>query len=161
MLDVWNDNAAIIVQIESALGSKNAEEICAVPGVDAIMIGTGDLRLDMRLPFGFDGQEPEFIAAVDRIENAARAHGFPLVGFALGQQAMEAKLAKGYTGLMVGADILAIINAHASLLGMAREAAKTVDERRKLEAGAPTAKKVETNGVHVNGKEATTTANGQ
>jgi len=123
------------------------------------MIGTGDLRLDMRLPFGFDGQEPEFIAAVDRIENAAKAHGFPLVGFALGQPAMEAKLAKGYNGLMVGADILAIITAHSSLLSMAREAAKAVDEKRKQEVGVPKTKKVETNGVHVNGKEAT--ANGQ
>jgi 4-hydroxy-2-oxoheptanedioate aldolase len=32
VFDVWNDNAVIIMQIESALGVKNAAEIAATPG---------------------------------------------------------------------------------------------------------------------------------
>ena len=49
MFDVWNDNAVIIMQIESALGVKNAHDIAAVDGVDALMIGPADLRFDMGL----------------------------------------------------------------------------------------------------------------
>lgn len=49
ILDVYNENAAVIMQIESAEGVKNAEAICAVEGVDAIMIGTGDLRMSLGL----------------------------------------------------------------------------------------------------------------
>jgi 2-keto-3-deoxy-L-rhamnonate aldolase RhmA len=32
VFDVFNDNAAVIMQIESALGVQNAAEIAAVPG---------------------------------------------------------------------------------------------------------------------------------
>lgn len=53
MFDVWNDNAVIIMQIESALGVKNAHEIAAVEGVDALMIGPADLRFDMGLVRSF------------------------------------------------------------------------------------------------------------
>ncbi|KZP10283.1 Phosphoenolpyruvate/pyruvate domain-containing protein, partial [Athelia psychrophila] len=49
-VDVANDHIAVIPQIESALGLENLEDIMQVPGVDAIMIGKGDLRLSMGLP---------------------------------------------------------------------------------------------------------------
>lgn len=153
MLDVWNDNAAIIIQVESELGSRNAEEMCAVPGVDAVMIGTGDLRLDMRLPFGFDGPEPEYQAAIARIENAAKAKGFPLFGFALGKEMMEAKLARGYKGLMVTADALAMVAGQAAMLVMCREVVKEhVEQEEKVEVNgvATKARKAEVNGVHTN-----------
>lgn len=37
----------VVLMIESALGVENAETIAAVPGVDALMMGTNDLAADM------------------------------------------------------------------------------------------------------------------
>jgi 4-hydroxy-2-oxoheptanedioate aldolase len=45
-----NDRVAVIAQIESVKGVENAEEIISAEGVDAVMIGIGDLRMDMGLP---------------------------------------------------------------------------------------------------------------
>ncbi|KAG9025973.1 hypothetical protein FRB95_009538 [Tulasnella sp. JGI-2019a] len=154
LLDMWSNNAAIIMQIESGVGAQNAEEICAVPGVDAIMIGTGDLRLSMRLPFSFDGAEPEYLNAIDAIETAAKKNNLPLVGFALGPPAVEAKLKKGYQCLMVSADMIALIAGQSQGLAMARTA---VSEFKKV------SKKVEpkANGVHVANGVAPPAVNGQ
>jgi 4-hydroxy-2-oxoheptanedioate aldolase len=44
-----NEHVAVIAQIESLKGVENAEDIISAEGVDAIMIGNGDLRLDMGL----------------------------------------------------------------------------------------------------------------
>ncbi|KAG8843547.1 hypothetical protein FRB96_003910 [Tulasnella sp. 330] len=142
LLDMWSNNAAVIMQLESAEAVKNAAEICAVPGVDAIMIGTGDLRLSMRLPFGFDGQEPEYLSGIETIENEAKKNNLPLVGFALGPPAVEAKLKRGYQMLMVSADMIALIAGQSGGLAMARtvitdfEKADTKKEE-EVKANAP------------------------
>ncbi|KAG9003464.1 hypothetical protein FRB94_009999 [Tulasnella sp. JGI-2019a] len=134
LLDVYNDNAAIIMQIESDLGAKNAEEIAAVPGIDGIMVGTVDLRLSMRLPVGFGGPEPEFIAAVDAIETAAKRNDLSLVAFGLGP-ALEAKAQKGYTMLMISADLLALIAGQAGSLKAGREVIKQLKVERSQKNG--------------------------
>ncbi|KAG8868309.1 hypothetical protein FRB97_002554 [Tulasnella sp. 331] len=136
LLDMWSNNAAVITQLESAEAIKNAAEICAVPGVDAIMIGTGDLRLSMRLPFGFDGAEPEYLSGIETIESEAKKNNLPLVGFALGPPAVEAKLKRGYQMLMVSADMIALIAGQSGGLAMARTAItdfKKVDRQKKVE----------------------------
>lgn len=42
---VANREVGVLLMIETALGVENAEEICAVPGVDGIYMGPGDLAL--------------------------------------------------------------------------------------------------------------------
>ncbi|KAG8866975.1 hypothetical protein FRB98_004429 [Tulasnella sp. 332] len=135
LLNMWSTNAAIIMQIESGEGAKNAERICCVEGVDAIMIGTGDLRLSMRLPFGFDGPEPEFQEAVKNIEEAAARHNLPLAGFALGPPAVKAKLKKGYKLLMVSNDMTSLTAGQSANLAAARSAvtdSKKVEEKKSF-----------------------------
>jgi 2-keto-3-deoxy-L-rhamnonate aldolase RhmA len=44
-----NERVAVIAQIESIKGVENAEEIISAAGVDGVMIGIGDLRMDMNL----------------------------------------------------------------------------------------------------------------
>ncbi|KAG9007196.1 hypothetical protein FRB94_014579 [Tulasnella sp. JGI-2019a] len=134
LLDVYNNNAAIIMQIESDIGAKNAEEIAAVPGIDGIMVGTADLRLSMRLPLGFGGPEPEFIAAVDAIETAAKRHNLALVAFALGP-VLEARARKGYTGLMIAADVLALVAGQTGGLAAGRGVVKQLKDEQKEKKG--------------------------
>ena len=55
----------LIVQIETKTGMDHLDEIAAVPGVDAILIGTGDLRLSMGIPLTETPKEIE--EAVQRV----------------------------------------------------------------------------------------------
>jgi 4-hydroxy-2-oxoheptanedioate aldolase len=47
-----NDEILVVLQTESPLGVKNAEEIYRLPGCDAIFVGPLDLRFTMRSPDG-------------------------------------------------------------------------------------------------------------
>ena len=62
-----------VVLIESARGAQAASEICAMPGVDAVMVGTADLALDLGIEIGTDG--PDLDAAVAAIGAAAARAG--------------------------------------------------------------------------------------
>jgi 4-hydroxy-2-oxoheptanedioate aldolase len=64
--------------IETAEGMANLEDIAATPGLDAIYVGPADLTLGTqngRLPPGFDREEPEMIALIQRIVVVCKANG--------------------------------------------------------------------------------------
>jgi 4-hydroxy-2-oxoheptanedioate aldolase len=42
-----HEEICVLVQVESRLGIQNLEEICAVPGIDGVFVGPGDLSTDM------------------------------------------------------------------------------------------------------------------
>jgi len=62
-----------VVIVESSRGVHAAAEICAVPGVDAVMIGTADLALDLGLDVG--SQRSDLDGAVAAIGAAAARAG--------------------------------------------------------------------------------------
>ena len=67
-----------VAMIEAAEGMANLDAIAATPGLDGIYVGPADLTLSLtggRLPPGFDREEPEMIAALQRIVAACRANG--------------------------------------------------------------------------------------
>ncbi len=73
-------NAAVlcIAMIETARAMENLAGIVAVEGVDAVYVGPSDLTLSLhggRLPPGFDREEPEMIAAIRQVLDAAKAAG--------------------------------------------------------------------------------------
>lgn len=108
MIDVYNEHAAVIIQIESVEGVKNIEEIVQVPGVDAIMVGAADLRMDMGLPLGMTGSEPEFSEALDRITKVCAQYNKPIFSFAIGRL-FEDRLKRGWKLLMVDSDAQAMV----------------------------------------------------
>ncbi|MCZ7659839.1 MAG: aldolase/citrate lyase family protein [Xanthobacteraceae bacterium] len=67
-----NARNCLFVQIETAAGAENAEEIAAVPGVDCLWVGHFDLSCSLGIPGEF--AHPKFTAAIDRITAAARKH---------------------------------------------------------------------------------------
>ncbi|KAK3186200.1 hypothetical protein K4F52_004964 [Lecanicillium sp. MT-2017a] len=70
-----NETIITMIQIETKEGVENVDAICAVPGVDLVFIGPNDLAQSL---FGYvpaRGDEPEFVAAIDKIISAARKHG--------------------------------------------------------------------------------------
>ncbi|TGJ88282.1 hypothetical protein E0Z10_g431 [Xylaria hypoxylon] len=70
-----NETIVTMVQIETRAGVENVDAICAVPGVDLVFIGPNDLAQSLLGYVPARGDEPEYIAAIDKIVSAARKHG--------------------------------------------------------------------------------------
>ncbi|KAL4798593.1 Pyruvate/Phosphoenolpyruvate kinase-like domain-containing protein [Aspergillus venezuelensis] len=70
-----NETIITMIQIETKAGVENVEEICAVEGVDLVFIGPNDLAQSLLGYTPARGDEPEFVAAVDKIVKAARKNG--------------------------------------------------------------------------------------
>jgi 2-keto-3-deoxy-L-rhamnonate aldolase RhmA len=69
---VSNETTFVMMQIESQLGVDNVSDILDVEGVDAVLIGPGDLSLNLGMPGEYD--HPEFVNAVQSVFAAAREH---------------------------------------------------------------------------------------
>lgn len=70
-----NGEIACIVMIETAEALENLDEIMSTPGVDAVYIGPSDLAYALGLAPTGDNNEPEHVAAVNRIHATAKKHG--------------------------------------------------------------------------------------
>jgi 4-hydroxy-2-oxoheptanedioate aldolase len=77
--DDWaNDEIFLAVQIETAEGAKNAEEIMAVDGIDGCWIGPGDLSRFMRLDLSSpEGREAHTAAIRGVIEACGKTGKVP------------------------------------------------------------------------------------
>ncbi len=99
-----NATNLIVVMIETATGVANAEAIAAVPGVDALLIGTNDLALDLGVP-GDLGHE-RVTDAYRRVIAACRAHGkWPGMGGVYNQALMQRYVEMGCLLLQAGSDL--------------------------------------------------------
>jgi 2-keto-3-deoxy-L-rhamnonate aldolase RhmA len=88
----------VAVMIETSLGLANVAEIAAVPGIDMIFIGTGDLTLSL----GFDA---DIEAAVVAIAKAARAASIACGIFTPDAASAKARLAQGFAFVVAENDI--------------------------------------------------------
>lgn len=64
--------------IETREGFNNLNEIVSTPGLDGVYIGPADLTLGLTgrsYPTGFDREEPEMIAAIQKVLSSAHAAG--------------------------------------------------------------------------------------
>ncbi len=68
-----NEACLLVCMIETAEGLANIEEICAVPGIDVIHMGTNDFAANIGKAGKFD--DPEIVAAQARVIEVARRHG--------------------------------------------------------------------------------------
>ena len=69
------EEAVVFAMIETADGLERCEAIAAVPGLDGLFIGPGDLGLALGLGVGQDRTEPELVAAFTRVLAACRSAG--------------------------------------------------------------------------------------
>lgn len=72
-LKLANEHTLLIVQLESQEAISKADEIAAVPGVDVLMLGPGDLSVSAGIPYQFT--HPIITGAYTRIAEAARKAG--------------------------------------------------------------------------------------
>jgi len=71
-LEDRNGDKIFIANIESVPAIENLHEICSVPGVDAVLIGSHDLSCSLGIPEKYD--HPKFDEAVRKIFRIAREH---------------------------------------------------------------------------------------
>ena len=124
-----NDQVLALAMIETQAGVDNLEAIAATPGLDGIYIGPADLTLGTqggRLPPGFDREEPEMVALIQRILAACKQNGI---------RACLHCGTPGYAAKAIGWGFdLTTVSGDSRLLAMA--AAASVKEWRDL-TGAP------------------------
>jgi 4-hydroxy-2-oxoheptanedioate aldolase len=99
---LWNapeGRVGCTVQIESPAGVATAAEIAAVAGIDALVVGCGDLSLELDVPH--DLGAPSLRAAVSTVSAAAAAAGAQFGLAAAGDPVGIAALAAGCAELIV------------------------------------------------------------
>ena len=108
-----------IFQIESPAAVANADAMAALDGVDVLFVGPTDLSHSLGVPGQF--QHPTFLAALDSVAAACRAHGKAAGILLKGAEDVPAYLDRGYTFIGLGSDGGWISNGARVVLEMARD----------------------------------------
>ncbi|WWC72345.1 uncharacterized protein I206_106307 [Kwoniella pini CBS 10737] len=104
-----NKNLLTIIQIESQEGLANVEEICQVPGVDAIFIGPNDLSMSLQFYAPPKWDEPVFLAALNKIHSTCKKHGVPVgILYPNGPSAVAKQKLQHFDIVAVGGDVKAL-----------------------------------------------------
>src|SRR5919204_261497 len=107
---IVNEETLVVVMIESPQGVANADEIAAVPGIDALLIGTNDLCFEMGIPGQFN--DPRVAEAYKRVIAACRKHGkFPGMGGLYTAELLERHIAMGVQLVLSGSDFSLLMQA--------------------------------------------------
>ena len=107
---IVNSETLVVVMIESPHGVANCEEIAAVPGIDALLIGTNDLCFEMGIPGQFN--DPRVAEAYKRVIAACRKHGrFPGMGGMYTPELLERHIAMGVQLVLSGSDFSLLMQA--------------------------------------------------
>ncbi|KAM0751793.1 Phosphoenolpyruvate/pyruvate domain-containing protein [Meredithblackwellia eburnea MCA 4105] len=119
-LDTANRNTFIAVQIESAEGLANCEEIAKVDGIDMLFCGPNDLCSSLGYPATQHPNIPEVQEAIKRILAACQAAGKFAGMFCTSADQIEARFAQGFDFMNLGADVVALGAWNAGELGKLR-----------------------------------------
>ena len=108
-IEAQNRELLVAVKVESAQGIENIEGIASVPGLDAILVGPGDLSATMGIPGEMD--HPDLEQAIERTLAACRQNGIaggPHVGSA---EAARMWADRGATFMTYGLDSVMLLEA--------------------------------------------------
>jgi 2-keto-3-deoxy-L-rhamnonate aldolase RhmA len=107
---IVNEETLVVVMLESPQGIANAEEIAAVKGIDALLIGTNDLCFEMGCPGQFD--DPRVAEAYKKVIAACKKHGkFPGMGGMYTAELLERHINMGVQLILSGSDFSLLMQA--------------------------------------------------
>lgn len=114
-----NQNIVLICQIELAEAVDHAEEICGIPGLDAIWIGPTDLAQSL----GHLGNpaHPDVQVHIDKIIDAAQRAGMPWGIPTTTVEDYQRYVDRGATVMTLGSDTRMLMNTARGLVSDARE----------------------------------------
>ncbi|QGZ60275.1 HpcH/HpaI aldolase family protein [Paraburkholderia acidisoli] len=113
-----NAQIATILQIETAQAVEQVEQIAAVPGVDCLFVGPGDLSAS--LGHLGDSKHPDVQAAIQRVVAAARAAGVATGIFAMDAAGARQYREMGFNFIALAADVMWLVRATRQALQEAR-----------------------------------------
>jgi 2-dehydro-3-deoxyglucarate aldolase/4-hydroxy-2-oxoheptanedioate aldolase len=105
-----NQDYAIIVQIESAAGVRNAGAIIGHEAVDAVVIGPYDLSGSFGIPGEIEA--PQVVEGIAAVQAFCRRAGKPCGIFAAGSKKAKAYAAAGFDLLAVGMDCSVLLSGY-------------------------------------------------
>jgi 2-keto-3-deoxy-L-rhamnonate aldolase RhmA len=100
-----NEQVLVSVQIETLAALEVVEGIAAVDGLDVLFVGPGDLHAALGLMPRNDSDEPDFLAALDRIVAAGRKHRKTVGTLCMTVETAHRRIAQGFNFVAVGNDI--------------------------------------------------------
>ena len=105
-----NDEMLVVAMIESPAAVARAEEIAAVNGVDALLIGTNDLCFEMGIPGQFNDERVK--QAYAKVIAACSKFGkFPGMGGMYTPELLERHVAMGVKLILAGSDFSLLMQA--------------------------------------------------
>ena len=114
-----NEQTLVVVMLESPQGIENCEAIAAVPGVDALLIGTNDLCFEMGIPGQFD--HPRVADAYTTLLAACRKHGkFPGMGGMYSPELLQRYIGMGVRLVLAGSDFSLLMQAAGARASLVR-----------------------------------------
>ena len=119
-----NDEVLCIPMIETQEALDNLDAILDVPGISAVYIGPSDLGFSMGLIPILDREEPQILAAYERVVAATRQRGI-IAGVHCGSVAYAARaIGMGFRLVTVGSDAVFINQAARATVSGLREHAQ-------------------------------------
>jgi 2-keto-3-deoxy-L-rhamnonate aldolase RhmA len=114
-----NDQVAVIVQLETPEAIERLPEIAAVPGVDALFVGPGDLSASM----GYIGNiaHPEVQAFIEKAAKDCHAAGKPVGIVGPNPDMVRRFIGYGYDFAAIASDIAMMTGRAADWLGVLRD----------------------------------------
>lgn len=114
-----NEETMVVAMIESPRGVANCEEIAALPGVDALLIGTNDLCFETGIPGQFN--DPRVAEAYRKVIAACRRHGkFAGMGGMYTPELIERHVAMGVQLVLCGSDFSLLMQAGSARASLVR-----------------------------------------
>ena len=99
-----NETILAIIQIETATGLKNVDDIAKVPGLDMLYVGPSDLGLALGREAKQNQTDPVVMEAIDRILAAAHRAGLKAGMHCSGADYARAMIEKGFDFVTVTSD---------------------------------------------------------
>ena len=114
-----NDATLVVAMLETPLAIENADRIAAVPGIDALLMGTNDLCLEMGIPGQLENER--VVAAIDAVVRACKKHSkWPGLGGVYGKELLKRYVDRGMRLILAGNDIGLLLNAAQEQAGFVR-----------------------------------------
>ena len=116
---IVNEETLVVVMLESPKGIENCEAIAAVPGIDALLIGTNDLCFEMGIPGQFN--DPRVAEAYKKTIAACKKHGkFPGMGGMYTPELLERHIGMGVQLVLSGSDFSLLMQAGSARASLVR-----------------------------------------
>jgi 2-keto-3-deoxy-L-rhamnonate aldolase RhmA len=99
-----NQATVLVMMLETPRAIEHADAIAAISGVDALLIGTNDLTLEMGIPGQYD--DPRVVQAYETVIAACKRHGkSPGMGGIYDHPTMERYIQMGARLVLAGSDL--------------------------------------------------------